>query len=232
MNEIKLLQTSIIMIFPTDDLHLSSIKRSESLSFLKERFKLELLKVPENIPIPLNNLIFRDGEFSLKNKVFLIPELVFEDRRMILKIQSDSSIADTFFNELRKTLKEIDIRDDKGEYTPLLTTYETICVCSLDFDFNKLFSNSFQDYYLKDINDNLPKYGAKHSIIPASIKLRIDYFDLPDKLRKDKITLTDKYIVIELRERTNPEDKIFYTTSPTNTATHFELLKNIEKQFN
>lgn len=229
MKDIKLLQTTLVMIFPPDDLHLPRIRRIGNLGFLKNEYNLDLFQLPDNIPVPPNNLFFREGEYKVGNDVYFIPEINFEDRRMIIKIHSPSNIAEDFFNKLRSDLINFDIRKDKGNYDPIITTHETICICSLELDLVNFFNKDFTSFINNNVKTDLPKHGADFDVIPFSIRLRLEYFDLPEKLRKEKVSLADKSFVIEYRDRTNPQDRIYFTSSPSDTETHFQLLKQLEK---
>ncbi|WP_319560352.1 hypothetical protein [Marispirochaeta sp.] len=231
MKDIKSLQSTLIMIFPADDIHLPSIKRKDSVKLFNDKYNLELNKVPESLPFPQNNILFRNGEYKHEGKLFIINEIIIEERRLIIRSLGPSEVIDDFFSQFRKDLKALDIRDNKGDYAPLLSTYETICVCQLDLDFHHMFNEKFNNY-LKDIETNLPTYAAKMSLVPFSFRVRIDYHDLPEKLRKERITLADKFLTIEQREKTDPADKIYFTASPTETSTHFALIDKLEKEIN
>ncbi|MFZ7132185.1 MAG: hypothetical protein ACOWWR_07495 [Eubacteriales bacterium] len=228
MKDIKSLQSTLIMIFPADDIHLPSIKRKDSVRFLNDKYNLELIKVPDNIPFPQNNIMFRNGEFRHQGKLFIINEIIIEERRFIIRCLGPSEIIDVFFSQFRKDLKTLDVRDNKGDYAPLLSTYETICVCCIDIDFSDLCNDKFNNY-LGEIEGDLPTYTAKMSLMPFSIRVRIDYHDLPEKLRKERISLADKFLTIEQREKTDPADKVYFTASPTETKTHFALIDKLEK---
>jgi hypothetical protein len=228
MKEIKSLQSTLIMIFPADDIHLPSIKRKDSVKLFNDKYNLELNKVPDSIPFPQNNIMFRNGEFRHQGKLFIINEIIIEERRLIIRCLGPSETIDAFFSQFRKDLKSLDIRDNKGDYAPILSTYETICVCHIDIDFFDMCNDKFNKY-LKEIEDDLPTYTAKMSLMPFSIRIRIDYHDLPERLRKERISLADKFLTIEQREKTNPADKIYFTASPTETRTHFALIEKLEK---
>ena len=228
MNDIKSLQSTVIMIFPTDDINISSIKRKESKEYFSSKYNFELNKFSDNFPIPQNNVILLNGEFKSLNKIYIINEVIVEERRIIIRCLGPSEIVDEFFLQFRDDLRNIDLRDTKGEYAPILTTYESISVCRLDIDLKNIYNDKFTNF-LENIDEDVQKFNSRLLITPFTLRIRIEYLDLPEKIQKEKITLTEKFITIELREKTDPDDQIYFVSTPTRTETHFKLIEKLEE---
>jgi hypothetical protein len=142
MESISNLQSNSVMIFPIDSIHLPIFRRPDAIKILNESFKLQVLTQAEAFLVNPNQIVFRNGLFEYKKINYFIDELVIDDRRIIIKMTAPSEIIDQFFTSLKDVLSKIDIRQNRADLAPLLTTYETTCICKLDIDLSKYFSNS------------------------------------------------------------------------------------------
>ncbi len=229
--DIRYLETSLIAIFQEDEINLASIRRNESIKQLNSKYKLKYLNQPELMPYVVPSLVLAEGEFIYNDQTCLVNEIRIESRRIIIKTNGTSEAADFFFEEIRKELVKLDVRQTKPEINPLIKTYETRCVCKLDIGLEKLIGTQKIDEFITGISKYIPSFDSSPSIIPFTLRFRIDYFNIPEKLKKNKITLMEKYITIEYREKTDPGDHIFFTSSPTKTEDHIKLLQHFEKTF-
>ena len=228
MNAIKQIKTTIITIFQVDDIDIHSLKRDSAIQKIQDNFQLKKLQLPGQIAIPLNQIILQHGEYKYNAKSYTLDQIIIEERKITINILSNSEIADCFFEDLVKILKSIDTREHVGTYEPLIKTYETACVLKLNFSLDKAIKNINHRELNKVISEN-NSHGATITLIPSALKFQIQYSDIPEKLEKNKISISDKAFFIELREMTDPYDKIYYTTSPTDTRTHLTLLKTLEE---
>jgi hypothetical protein len=208
-------------------------RRPDAIKILNESFKLQVLTQAEAFLVNPNQIVFRNGLFEYKKINYFIDELVIDDRRIIIKMTAPSEIIDQFFTSLKDVLSKIDIRQNRADLAPLLTTYETTCICKLDIDLSKYFSNSlFNEEISSSILSQIDSHGSKLVMNPYTLRFRLEYLDIPPKLRRNKIALSDKFLTIEYRERTDPSDQIFFTSSPSQTKAHFAILESLEKAFN
>ncbi|MDA3937904.1 MAG: hypothetical protein PF693_01165 [Spirochaetia bacterium] len=228
MDNIIQLQSTLVMIFQTDEIPIPSLRRIEALNHLNRTYKLQLTQQVDPFMMNQNQLILRNGEFFHDDVLYLIDEIQIDSRRLIIKMNATSEIIDIFFNIFREELINLDVRKRKCKLIPLITTYDTSCVCCLNFNLIEYIGGKNINSLTEKIEEKIPKYDSKISLIPASIKFKIDYFDIPAKIRKNKITLSEKNLIIEYREKTNPEDRIYFTSSPTKSDTHLEILKAFE----
>lgn len=232
MKGIRDLKSTQIRIFPIDEIGFKSLQRPSALAQIQEKYKLKPNPqiILEGIPAESHVMSFTNGEFNYENKVFLIERLSIEERRIIICMASPSNIVELLFDNLRKLLIDLDLRDTKSKYEPIITAQETSCVTILDFSFADLIKDSvlsdFNDYMLKKVQT----HGCKIEIVPSAIQFKISYLKQPDSFGKHKFTLNEKNIVLEIRDRTAYEDNLFYTFSPTDSETHIELLNELEKR--
>jgi hypothetical protein len=227
MKNIKFIKTTLIMLFPADDIDFFGINSEISIQKLISNYSLNKVPATPQFLLQNNQLVLQNGIFQNDNVKYIIEQIVIEERKIIISILSSSDISNIFFEDFKKQLIALDFRKEKGHYEPLISTYETICILKLDIDLNHLISR-FENDKVEKIISKKQTNKAKIQLIPSSLRFQITYKDIPEKLVKNKITMSDKYLVLELREKTDPEDKIFYTASPTDTETHFEILEAIK----
>lgn len=232
MKGIRDLKSTQIRIFPTDEIAFNSLQRSNAKAQIQDRYKLQSSPQAffEGLPGETNKIAFTNGEFVFEDKVFLIERLSIEMRRIIICMASQSSIVESMFEDLRKLLIDLDLRDSKPDYEPIVTAQETSCVAKLDFSFTDLFKDTvisgFNDYLSK----NIQSHGCETDIIPSSIHFKISYNKQPDSFEKNKVTLNDKDFVLEIRDRTSFEENLYYTFAPADSETHIKLLSELEKR--
>ena len=126
---------------------------------------------------------------------------------------------------------ELDKREIKPAYSPLVMTEETTTVVNFDFPFTNLFDGEPFRNLSEGLSSISSKCGAKATIVPSSMHFRVSYDDLPEGLRKNNVNLVDKDIAIELRVNTDIGERMYFISSPVSTDCHLELLSLIEKTF-
>lgn len=230
MKDIRLIKSTQIMIFPADDIDYHSLSRDYAFQQISTSFSLQRISIPDQFPIISPQIILQNGEFTHKEKTYIIEQIVIDDRKIIFKILSSTQIADIFFSEFKKILLSLDLREEKGNYEPFIKTYETACILKLNFKLAQIMKE-FDYKKIENIISKKHSHGAKINLFPSSIKFSINFSDIPEKLQKNKITISDKNMILEIREKTDPDEQIYYTVSPTDSETHLELLNMIEEMF-
>lgn len=231
MKKIRRLKTTQIMIFQADDIDIVSIRRKSSIKKLQSLFSLNFMQLPENLPVQVQpQLIFQNGEFKLNDKIYDIEQLVIEDRKIIINIYAEYEISNAFFDDIKNLFISFESRDQPGDYNPIITTYETLCVSNLNIEFENFFKKD-DTQKIESIISEKDSHGASIKLYPTSFKFKIKYDDIPDDLKGNNISINDKQLIVELRDMTNPKDKIFYTFSPTRSDVHLKLLDTLEKLF-
>jgi len=227
MKDIKFIKTTQIMIFPSDDIDFYGINNDETLQVIISKYQLSKVTIPAQFSVPLPQILLQNGSFRQKQSKFIIEQLIIEERKIVINILSDSTTSNAFYSDLRTLLIALDLRKSKGSYEPLVSTYETTCILKLNFKFGQLCPRIPITKLENKISENVT-YSSSVSIIPSSLRFQISYDKIPEKLLKNKISISDKHFVIELREKTDPDDQLYFTASPTDTETHFELIKILE----
>ncbi len=230
MREAKYLKTTKVMIFPSDDIYLAGLNSEAAIQKITSTFSLVRAPLSPQFLNQIPQLVFQNGVFEYNGNTYIIDQISIDDRKIIINILSPSSVSDLFFNEFRKLLVSIDQREEKSSYDPLISTYETTCILKLDIKLDRLIG-IIRAKEIEELISTKHSHGASISLIPTSVRFQISYNDIPEKYIKNKISISDKPFLIELREKTNPDDQIYYTVSPTDSDTHLEILKALEKMF-
>ena len=230
MKEIRDLKVTQIRIFPIDELPFESLLRPSAIKQIASIFNFNTPPVfPEGFPVEIPSILFRNGEFTYENQTTLIEQASIERRRLITSLAGNSTVSDAFFVELKDNFAKLDLRNINRNYEPIITTEETQCIVQLDFPITDLFKNSPIGKFAPLLRKKSLCHECDITAIPFSIKFRISYLNIPDVIKQHRITLTDKDFIIEQREKTSIEENLYWTSSPTPSDGHLELIKEFEK---
>ena len=154
--------------------------------------------------------------------------MVFEDRKVIIRIKGTSDDLNSLFLELSSFLGNILDGHLIDDSKIILKTDQTECVVQIDVDFMSVFSSKFRRYLKKNIP---PKMSHKvEMMIPRRLSVELS-FEQPIQYRSYNLTISPKSFAIEPRATTRLEDKIFFTASPCPSDVHIELIKEFEEAF-
>jgi hypothetical protein len=220
-----------VRIFRQDDLPWAQILSGAIHPRLAQVLELKPVLPPQPVPGLPVGLIFMAGQFKLADKVIVVEHLLFDERRIILTVVGDSKESNKAFDLLRELLAEIDPRQDKSAYEPLILSEETTTVAELDFGITRMLKGSQLEIFEKDLPRRVETLGAKALPFLSSIRFHIHYDELPESLKQQSITLLDKDVVIEWRQQTSLADNTFFISSPNSSDAHLELIRQLEKAF-
>ncbi len=230
MKEILELIVSQIRVYPMDVIGFSSLKRHSSIDQIRDRYSFEIVpQVPEGFPIEAKAIGFRNGEFEYNKKKYLISNTQIEERRILITVSANSNVAVAYYDDLIEMLTSLDLRSPIPEYVPLLAAQETTIIVKLDFSMRNIFESSLIGSFDNLLKKKMQEENTHLLVYPNSIKFKFKYLDIPNKLKKNRISLSDKEFILEVRERTDPEDQIFFSFSPTDSETHLSILLELEK---
>ncbi len=176
----------------------------------------------------------KTGEFRYNNKIFPINYLLIEPDAITFEIQSDSDIAEMFYQNIFELLSKIDPYDQFRKNEPLFKETKTTCVATLAFDFSNIFSKKMNDFIdnkaltsFTTVSNNI----ANIEMIPAQLSFHVKY-DIKDKSLKDNnIRAFTRQFIFEPRAGVSLKEQRFFTSSPTDSNTHLKLLTQSEKTF-
>lgn len=227
--KVKDLHSTLIMIFRPDELPYGVLSRDDTADRLGVRYSLTQERPPFSIPGTQPNLVYVNGKSDTDEKPVLIDRLVVEARRILLTVSADTASARRVFEDLKVFIGEVELRDTDYEYAPVSLTFETQSTTEMSIDFVDIFKGSA----LPNINDHLsitlPNHGSEIDIYPTSVRFRVGYRNPPAVLSRSRINLVDKYLVLEVKDKTEPSDRIMQSVSPADSETHLKLLTDIEQ---
>lgn len=217
------------MIFRPDELPYGVLSRDDTADRLAVRYSLTQEKPPFSLPGTQPNLVFMNGKFDAGDRSVLIDRLVIETRRVLLTVNADTAFAQEVFEDLKVFIAEVELRDTDYEYEPVSLTFETQATTEMTIAFLEIFEGSALPTISDKLQSELPSHGAEIDIYPTSVRFRIGYRNPPASLSRSRITLVDKQLVLEIKDKTEPSDHIMQSVSPADSETHLELLATIEQ---
>lgn len=234
MKDVKELSVFERRLFPIDVIPFRHVVNASNLNKINASFVFKETNIGEDANNILTNIQMKIGEFKYDNKLFPIDHLLIDQRSINFKIQSDSSIAEKYYSSICNLLREIDPLKSFKEDSYIIKTVHTNCVVTLDFNFKDLLSRTFTSFLAKEaskIYASAVNNKAKVQILPKSLVFDVDYQVTDKSLLEDKIRIGSKNLIIEPRAGTNLKDNIYYTSSPTDTKTHIQLLTELNSLF-
>jgi hypothetical protein len=233
MKRLDSLHVVQLRLFRTDEISLSDLRLESSVQRIQRLFSFKQV-LPVQPPLsadPQGAIAFISGEIKQGEKSYEVEKLIIEPRRIIIAVASTSAVAQSVFDELKALILEVDQREAKPVYDPILMTEETTTVVHLDFPITSLFAGEAFSNLIAGFASRTANHGAKTRIVPSSLHFRVSYEDLPDSLKRSNISLLDKDIAIELRVHTAVEENAYFVTSPNSSDVHLGLIALLEDVF-
>lgn len=190
-----------------------------------EKYRSGISPEPSQKGIP--SLQFNGGEFFLGKKIIPVNSFTIEERRVVLSIVGTSVEADHFFEDVKKTIIET-LGSSANFYDPIVKVDQSSCFVTLDAGIQKFFESSFISFCNKSLPsyNNLPEVQVETH--PFSLRIELNFKVNNPELLRSNITVGPKYLVIEKRLQTRPDENMYFVSSPFDTATHMKLIKDLE----
>ena len=235
MKDVKELMVMERMIFDVDIIPFRQLVTASNLPKFTNLFlfkNTELVEEP-NIHV-LESVKMTLGEFKLDDKIFPIDQLIIDRRAIAFVLQADSDAANKLYLSIADLLREIGHNKEFTAENYLLRTTTTNCVATLEVDYRDIFSKTFLSFVKKEATNTMAsavENKAKIKILPKSLAFNVNYSVTDKSLIDSNIIITAKQFIIEPRVGTKIEDKIYYTSSPTDSKTHLKLIEDFESLF-
>jgi hypothetical protein len=227
--KVKDIHATVVYILPPDEIPYSVLSRDETADRLGFRYGLAQEKPPIAIPGVQQNIVYNNGVFETDTGRYLIDRLVVEPRRVLITVNGETQVAGLLFDDVRRFFGEVDLRQADYSYAPVSTTHETQSTSVMNFEYRDIFSQSIVPSVQNIVESSIPSHGAQLDVYPVSIRFRIGYRNQPSALSRNRISLVDKLVTIELKDKTDPADRIMFFSTPADSRTHYELLLAIEE---
>ncbi len=227
MKEISELKLKQYRIFAADTLPFVALNTEIGQSLLTKLFSFRSSgKDPQTA-----DWFFEGGTLSKDNdRIIVIETLQLNERRIVIEIVGNTADADYVYSAVKKALSHslFGEGDRWKQAEPVVLTHETSCVVTLDFDWSSLLAPGLSKL------SEIMRAAASHEFAFAktrglSLRFRVAFTPLDERVTQHGVVLTDKLFVIEPRQDTPPTDRRYFTASPTETETHIKLLSQLEQ---
>jgi len=232
MKNITDLTTAETILFPVDTIPFNFLLIFTNLQKLTKTLKFKSIETPEDENKNILSLTMTTGEFHHNDTIYPVEKLMIERNRILVAIKADSDVTDNFCQTIIKFLSEIDPYKRIHDTNKKIRTYITNCIVTLDFDHMQLFSPKFRTFIHKNVTkacSSAISDVARVHIEPRNLSFNIVYSHLKKSLVDPDFQISSKLLTIEPRVGTNPRERRFFTSSPTNSKTHIKLLQDLEK---
>lgn len=228
MRDIVDLKVTQIRLYPIDTVPLRLLTIEKNLTPFREvlRFKSATLGDEKEDSA---GFTFLNGELAYKSKTYSVERLTFEPLRVVLSIYGPSAAADALYEEVRRSLLAADPDGPFAKVEPYVKVQETSCVATLDVGFDKLFNPSLVRFLNKTVAAHTSSKAVSSQVAPSRFSAKISYELLDPELKRAGVQLLNKGLTIEPRARTRLEEQRYFTLSPTDSDTHFTILREFEK---
>ncbi len=224
--EIKSLLSKKRLLFAPGDLPWDSLIAPDNRQLLQQTFKFDTAALVQANNAPSFRCAM--GQLSYENAVRSIPELTVQTMAIDATVDGDSSAADHLIQVALKLLRGFSPQTPAEEAKPREVSYETYCICRLNPDCRGMLSDKYLSFLESDV---LSKIGegypnAEPVLLPGHIQ-----FNFIFKMKVATHLIAPKTFAIESRDGTTPEEHLYWTTSPTRSEVHLQILREFEKKF-
>jgi hypothetical protein len=223
MAEIIQVSTVVRRLLSPDSYPWQTIVLPTNLQRLKERYKFsELVQVPSQGDN--SQIIASGGEFDNSGLLCSIQQLSIEPSVIQVHTNTDDLGAHSFYTDLMTWFSEI--KGSQVAPSERAKTFQTIIIAKLEADMDQVFSRKLSTYITDTVTEavSLPDVSAEIAI--QSLSWKVSY-----RPKSGELLYLPKVFTVEPRVGSNLRDRIYYTVSPTDYATHVKLLIEFEKSF-
>ncbi len=231
MKDIKNLTTIKKMMFDPDTIPFAKIATATGLQIFSEPFNFKNIELGEDVDKNVTEIRLSTGEYKFDGKLYPINMMTIDRRSMGFNIFADSKISEKLFMKIVELLSLL--APEFQHSKPIVSSIQTQCVVTLDVDAMDFFSRNVRALLTNvtsTVTSNYKDMLEDVAIRPKTIRFEVT-FKPGQKLIDKALSIGGKFLVIEPREGTVLNQRIFYTLSPTDTDTHIKLLKQFEKSF-
>jgi len=224
MKDIQILEVRQVRIFATDTLPFASLINQKVAVAFQERFGWAEATSPSPGTIRFDTGRFPTADASTGT---VVKAFELSERRIILGVIGDSDAASAAYQGIADFLAD-KTGQDGWKTPPLVVTQETHSVATFEFDWTALLAPAFVDYATGEVLKGVSSADGVANLVALKLALEVRYSDLRADLSDYGVTLANKTLTIEPRAGTPLSERRFFTSSPTDSATHLSLLKALE----
>ncbi len=217
MEQIQNLLSERIAVYPPGVIPLNRLLVGAYAPRLAEAFAFSEL-TPGEGRIELKKGIFKEGEV-------VVLALAVDARRIVLGVEGSAADADTVVAKVTEILFG---DDGAAAPEPVTVSAGTSCTARLDFDWSELYNPRLTAFVGDKV---LPVVGTQIGAEPwvsGSVAQFQIKFEAPRGLDENAVTLSPKLFSIGPEEQRPLSDHRYFTSSPTRSEEHLDLLEALE----
>ncbi len=225
MKDIIDLTVTQIRVFAMDAIPFRGLRTQESLAQFRQHLGFaQVMLDPASPPI-----LFQGGTFEHEGKKHVVDALAIEPRRIQMQVLASSRVADACYAAIRRLIASCD-PSVKFEAEPTVTSQETTCTVTLDFEMERLFARQVISFAKEDLLPKTPLPGSKAFVRSLKLAVEVAYEMQDPRIKQQAITLSPKQFIIEPRAGTSLEERRYFTSSPLDSDEHLAVLRALEKR--
>jgi len=212
-----------IRLFSADIVPFYLIRTAPGAEYLKRAFAFRDSFVNEN-----GEVAFTFGALTHEDEgVLAINLLTIGERKIVLNVAGSSGDASRFYASLVEAVSQLSADCPLASVKPLILTQETTTSARLDLRWADFLAPQAVSALEGRV---LAKVGIENEATIKTVGLKVVVAFSPNaELLRHGISLADKTIIIEPRINTPLEDHIFFVTTPLDSATHLQLIEDLER---
>ena len=227
MKDIADLKTKKFVIYPADVVPFRAIDTGAGRRELLKKFSFKDAKLTQQ-PLEwtfLGGTVSRD-----EDETVVIENCQISEKRIVLEVRGSSVITNDVFEQIKEALVEPIFGGGERwkDAGPVVETCDTTCVATLDFDWTALIAPEFSSFAQGSLLEASSNKQAKASIRNATLVIGLTYDATDSAVKEHGITFADKPFLIQPRLGTPLSDRRYTTASPTDSETHFDLVRELE----
>lgn len=191
---------------------------------LQERYRFGGVNL---LPDPAQNsqqILATVGEFKREGESLPVQQLLVGPNFVEFQIVGTSDVADAFYGDLVGFMSETGANNKFPRDAEYAKTYQTVAIAKLSFPQEALIAEPLRKAVHTSIATRLKRDDAEVEVELQQLSWRVTY-----KPKQTTIQYLPREVRIEPRHGSRPEDRIYYTQSPSDFKTHVEILDSIEK---
>jgi hypothetical protein len=196
-----------------------------NLQTLKERYKFsDVGQQPALAEGTQGGVVANAGEFVHSGSLIPIQQLLIGPNLIQIQAGADDKTSDLFYADLLKWFREI--QQSGSETKEYAKSFQSIVVARLAVDFAEMLSPKLRKFLKEKVDPALKVRDAEVEMLLQGLSWRVSYTAKnPDYMYIPKI------FTLEPRSGSKLSDRLYYTASPTDYATHIKLLNEFENAF-
>lgn len=175
-------------------------------------------------------LVFEGGAAQSPEKgLVTIRRLHIGDRRILLDVAAESATAEAVSALVHAQVAKLDPTDRFASSKPVSVRQETTCTALLDVAWDRFLNPALVQFLEKTFARVASDDEATVTLNTLKLRFLYDYQVQSAAVRQYGITLAPKPLIVEPVVDTPLTEQRYFTTSPTDSATHLKLLADLEK---